>query len=845
MERGVTELMNAVDLGDLETVTTLLANGANPDAQNENLNTALIYAVQNENIELVRVLLNYDAEDHQNGFGDTAVIIAARIGNDEIIHELLSADISSDVQNNQGDTALIVAARNENLEIVQELLDTDEIVIDIPNNQGDTALIVATRNGKLEIVRELSEYGADYDIKNNQGDTAVIVAARNGNLEIVQVLLDDSSFDIPNNQGDTALIVAARNGTLDIVKVLIAGGATIDIPNNQGDTALQIAVLGGHVEVVTTLLAAAESSPVTPRITTTVYDLPGDNDNDNDNDNKDNSCLIAVIDFIMYKKTSIDTSIGDDQPINLNVIFRVLQAKKDHKIINKILEYGADPAQLTPASYSTPGLTILMFAMISYASLVKKEYTNSSAVLQRLIIDQDIHYTGPNGSAFDMSVSTKAYATFAHLFLGKHLDLNIQRTPVTMDKWYEVCHSKNVITQDMWEEDDLTNNVVYITWVLTDTVSKTECYNLEDIVRLMENIDTLMVEWVPTDRVNNNSEVDQSVGWGYTPSDNTDGKIYLKLVPFDLYVTITSIAKMFKSKSRHFRANKTGEQVRIGNLYGARGSSEIHGQGPPFPDIYVLSEDSTEPERSIPEEDSPALLLLQQQARAAAASNEARIQHSRQLQSSGLLSVPDTVPENPIEIANGELQPLVSTEQINTIVNEAMNNNDVDKLLNMFSPGTHNIEEKIYTNTNELNAELYTVLELAVVKQNAFMFKNLLYMGATPGGFVLSHLTEDQGDVVAKEDMLRVYLEWGGSTNIPLNHIYPSLITIIYDADNEETRQLAFNDKYPRFFSYSIGRESWNSIREIQGRGGSRRRSVILPSRIKRKRKGRSVNIKN
>jgi ankyrin repeat protein len=84
-----TPLMAVVVKGYTDLALLLLKSGATPDGTDENGTTALMYAVQFRNIELVKVLLEYKANKTlQDKNGKTAFEFAVFSGNNEIINLL-------------------------------------------------------------------------------------------------------------------------------------------------------------------------------------------------------------------------------------------------------------------------------------------------------------------------------------------------------------------------------------------------------------------------------------------------------------------------------------------------------------------------------------------------------------------------------------------------------------------------------------------------------------------------------------------------------------------------------------------------------------------------------------
>jgi len=294
---GNTPLIEAAKYTDTEIIKLLIDAGANTNninIQNNNGDTALMYASHNNNPEIVKMLLDNDANPNiQDQDGNTALIWAAKHtyidivfvkggnpdiqkektafnlaairNNTKIVQMLLDKGANPDIQNIKGKTALIKAAKYNNIEIVQILLDKDANP-NIQNNEGDTALIWAVRNHNPEIVQILLGEGANLDIQNRDGRTALIEAVQSYSkfFEIVQAPLDKGAN--PNllylemieallqkrAKGD--LIDAATYKDAEIIKLLLAADANPNIQAKNGDTALIIAVRYRNTEIVQLLL---------------------------------------------------------------------------------------------------------------------------------------------------------------------------------------------------------------------------------------------------------------------------------------------------------------------------------------------------------------------------------------------------------------------------------------------------------------------------------------------------------------------------------------------------------------------------------------------------------------
>ncbi|MBA7636706.1 hypothetical protein ES703_44327 [subsurface metagenome] len=84
-------------------------------------------------------------------------------------------------------SALIIAARGGEIDMVQKLLEGGANV-HAKDNRGETALIVAAYEGHTEIVRILLEAGADVNAKTKYGQTSLMYARKRFHIRIVRLL---------------------------------------------------------------------------------------------------------------------------------------------------------------------------------------------------------------------------------------------------------------------------------------------------------------------------------------------------------------------------------------------------------------------------------------------------------------------------------------------------------------------------------------------------------------------------------------------------------------------------------------------------------------------------------
>jgi ankyrin repeat protein len=230
-------LFDAIKKNKIEDVKSYLDSGADVEHKNKDGLTPLMFAlVKDVRSEIVQALLEREADvNTTDGDGNTALMVAAHRGRTDLVNKLFEHASACDpnarlnwlnAQNTQGYTALMFAAREGQDRAVDNLI----FLGAEPNVKcscGETALIHATKSGHLRIVNTLSRL-ADVDAQNNSGETALMIAVRQNNLPVVQALLANyANVNAKNNTGETALTIAVRQNNLPVVRALLDNGAEI------------------------------------------------------------------------------------------------------------------------------------------------------------------------------------------------------------------------------------------------------------------------------------------------------------------------------------------------------------------------------------------------------------------------------------------------------------------------------------------------------------------------------------------------------------------------------------------------------------------------------------------
>ena len=180
-------------------------------------------------------------------WNSTGLHLAVFFGLGNTTEQLLSrGHCNPDDRDGYGESALLLAARKGNITAVRTLLAHNADVDSVANVIGQTTLSRAAQLGFLDIVKILESHGADLNSKDHNGQSPLYYAAKSGQEHIVQYLL---SHDGPRRHiddqvwksyggGQTALWNAVKSKHWGVAKLLMAYGARLDVKDFKGDCLL-------------------------------------------------------------------------------------------------------------------------------------------------------------------------------------------------------------------------------------------------------------------------------------------------------------------------------------------------------------------------------------------------------------------------------------------------------------------------------------------------------------------------------------------------------------------------------------------------------------------------------
>jgi ankyrin repeat protein len=239
--------------GNKAEVRRLVQQKADVNAPQVDGTTALHWAVQANDLELVDVLLRAGAKPSAtNKAGAAPMLLACQNGNAAIIGRLLAAGADPNAALTEfGDTALMMASRTGKVDAVKVLLDRGADVNAMETWGGTTALMWAVAEKHPAAAKLLIEHGANVNAKSYyvpsasgrgfEGTTPIPPKANQPVEEFASGML-------------TPLMFAARENDLESARLLVEAGADLNAQGGDGKDALSLAFFDGSYDVAEFLI---------------------------------------------------------------------------------------------------------------------------------------------------------------------------------------------------------------------------------------------------------------------------------------------------------------------------------------------------------------------------------------------------------------------------------------------------------------------------------------------------------------------------------------------------------------------------------------------------------------
>ena len=169
--------------------------------------------------------------DARDGYGRTALIVAAYSGQHEVMRALVKAGANPNaLEHDRYDIVTIAAVAND-VPTLKVALSLGASARNVTSRYDGTALIAAAQLGHAEVVRELIRAGAPLDHVNNLGWTALIESIVLGDggprhVDTLRALVEaGANVNLADRGGQSPLALARGRGYREMVSILERAGA--------------------------------------------------------------------------------------------------------------------------------------------------------------------------------------------------------------------------------------------------------------------------------------------------------------------------------------------------------------------------------------------------------------------------------------------------------------------------------------------------------------------------------------------------------------------------------------------------------------------------------------------
>lgn len=252
-----TALILAAYKNQMKCVEVLLNHDASDGLYNHKDRTALSYAIEHENVEMINLLFK---ERSTMMFVKDELYRAAQARTPVFKLILSGHEEELKYSNTKNETVLHWAAYAGKLNNVKLILKQESTLPKIINKVDDnqcTALMYALKNEHHQIAKLLVQHGAKQSAKHQKGDP-VFLAAEKGYLGVIKDFKahSDTKFDVPNTKGVTPLLIACKNKHPKSAKLLIDLGADVNVCHSREQiTPLMYACAHGYKNLVKKLIS--------------------------------------------------------------------------------------------------------------------------------------------------------------------------------------------------------------------------------------------------------------------------------------------------------------------------------------------------------------------------------------------------------------------------------------------------------------------------------------------------------------------------------------------------------------------------------------------------------------
>jgi ankyrin repeat protein len=178
--------------------------------------------------------------------GDSAALLAAAAGADEILQALIEAGADVEKKDGRGLSVALLSALHGQTRCLEVALSAGADLRVQSRWGGWTVALVCVDQGdqaSLDVALRFGAQGLDAQTSIGGGLTALMMACEKDQGAMARALIQArAGVDVQNSAGWTAAHWAAWNGSVDCLGALLDAGARADLLTSEGKTALDLAL---------------------------------------------------------------------------------------------------------------------------------------------------------------------------------------------------------------------------------------------------------------------------------------------------------------------------------------------------------------------------------------------------------------------------------------------------------------------------------------------------------------------------------------------------------------------------------------------------------------------------
>ncbi|MEO8402435.1 MAG: ankyrin repeat domain-containing protein [Gammaproteobacteria bacterium] len=281
----------------------------------------------------------------------------------QIINDILlkrETPKSVDAPSWNGTTALWLAAKWGNVDIIDALLE-QKADPNAADNNGNTPVYMAAQFGQAAAIKMLAAKNADLNVCNLLSNTAAHVAVQRNHMNVLRVLTDyKANFNIKNKQGNTPLHIAAAQGRAEAAECLIKAGANMLENDSDQQQPIHLALKNQCWNVVAVILL--NSNPqinfgdLDKKVLSNREKIINGFQNYINNKNSDDEKRIALLDLISGKNALYKLFLGAKMPLLAFLVPTKTTTVHGHQIPQALLQCIEPFKHLLQTHQTTPSL---------------------------------------------------------------------------------------------------------------------------------------------------------------------------------------------------------------------------------------------------------------------------------------------------------------------------------------------------------------------------------------------------------------------------------------------------------------------------------------------------------